>query len=176
MDGPPKLRKAELVSHGEEDEAMSATPRDDQPGSEALQAARYVKAGQSFSPKEGLGRSSGSAQIASVVLPFLEQAKRRLQDAGLRLEYGVRKFDVATGENWSVYFRVVNTKAHQASPYYIVDLSARSPLIIMADSLDVGSGVRRREVWDETVHSHNDVTDQVLSKIVDRAAAEAGER
>ncbi|MFL5231513.1 MAG: hypothetical protein ACJ8DM_01125, partial [Microvirga sp.] len=62
----------------------------------------------------------------------------------------MRKFDIATGETWSVYFRVVNTKTHKASPYYIVDLSSRSPLIIMADSLDVGSAVRRREVWGET--------------------------
>src|SRR3954447_15507672 len=81
--------------------------------------------------------------------------------------------DVATGENWSVYFRVVNTKAHKASPYYIVDLSPRPPLIIMVDSLDVGSGVRRREVWDETVQSHDDVTEQVLAKLLDRAADEA---
>jgi len=94
----------------------------------------------------------------------------------LRVDYGVRKFDVATGENWSVYFRVVNTKAHQASSYYIVDLSARAPLIIMADSLDVGSGVRRREVWDETIASHKDVTEQVLAKLLDRAASEAGQR
>ena len=34
-----------------------------------------------------------------------------------------RKFDIATGETWSVYFRVVNTKTHKVSPYYIVDLS-----------------------------------------------------
>jgi len=34
-----------------------------------------------------------------------------------------------------------------------------------ADSLDVGSGVRRREVWDETLQSHEGVTDQVLAKL-----------
>jgi len=69
----------------------------------------------------------------------------------------------------------VNTKAHKASPYYIVDLSSRSPLIIMADSLDVGSSVRRREVWDETLESHDDVTEQVLAKLLDRATQEAGQ-
>ena len=91
------------------------------------------------------------------------------------MEHGVRKFDVATGENWSVYFRVVNPKAHKASAYYIVDLSARSPLILTVDSLDIGSGVRRRAVWDETLASHDDVTDQVLSKLLDRAVQEAGQ-
>jgi len=69
----------------------------------------------------------------------------------------------------------MNTRAHQASPYYIVDLSSRSPLIILADSLDVGSGVRRREVWDETLQSHDDVTEQVLDKLLDRAVNEAGQ-
>ena len=98
-----------------------------------------------------------------------------LRGTDRRLDFGVRKFDVATGENWSVYFRVVNTRAHKASSYYIVDLSARSPLIIMADSLDVGSGVRRREVWDETIQAHDHVTEQVLAKLLERAAAEAGQ-
>ena len=97
-------------------------------------------------------------------------------DADLRLDYGVRKFDVATGETWSVYFRVVNTRAHRASPYYIVDLSSRSPLIIMADSLDLGSTVRRREVWDQTMQSHDDVTEKVLAKLLYRAAEEAGQQ
>ena len=120
--------------------------------------------------------ASGSAQIASVVLPFLERAKDPLRGTDRRLDFGVRKFDVATGENWSVYFRVVNTRANKASPYYIVDLSSRSPLIIMADSLDVGSAVRRREVWEETLKSHDDVTEQVLTKLLDRAAQEAGQR
>ena len=92
------------------------------------------------------------------------------------MDYGVRKFDVATGENWSVYFRLVNTKAHKASHYYIVDLSSRSPLIIMADSLDVGSAVRRREVWDQTVQSHDDITEQVLAKLLDRAVEEVGQQ
>ena len=85
----------------------------------------------------------------------------------------MRKFDTVTSENWSVYFRVTNTKAHKASPYYIIDLSSQSPLIIMAGSLDVGSAVRRREVWDEAVLSHKDVTEQVLTKLLDRAAGEA---
>jgi hypothetical protein len=152
---------------------MSAIPRDDQPGGEALQLAQYAKGSQ---PAPSRGAASGSAQIASVVLPFLRQAKNKLQDADLRLDSGVRKFDIATGENWSVYFRVVNPKAHKASPYYIVDLSSRSPLIIMADSLDVGSGVRRREVWDETVQSHDDVTEQVLTRLLDRAVEEASQR
>jgi hypothetical protein len=152
---------------------MSAIPRDDQPGGEALQLAQYAKGSQ---PASSRGAASGSAQIASVVLPFLEQAKRRLQDADLRLESGVRKFDVATGETWSVYFRVVNTKAHQASPYYIVDLSARTPLIILADSLDVGSSVRRREVWDAAIEAHEDVTEQVLTRLLDRAVEEASQR
>ena len=102
--------------------------------------------------------------------PSWSRAKSQLHDTDLRLDYGVRKFDIATGENWSVYFRVVNTRANKASPYYIVDLSSRSPLIIMADSLDVGSAVRRREVWEETLKSHDDVTEQVLAKLLDRAA------
>ena len=151
---------------------MTAIQEDRQHGGEALQAAGYAKGEQPASPRS---RASGSAQIASVVLPFLEQAKTSLQDASLRLDAGVRKFDVATGENWSVYFRVVTPKAHKASAYYIVDLSARSPLILTVDSLDIGSGVRRREVWDETVASHDDVTDQVLSKLLDRAVQEAGQ-
>ena len=152
---------------------MSTIPGNDQHGGEALQAAQYAKASQ---PAPSRGAASGSAQIASVVLPFLEQAKNQLQGAGLRLDFGVRKFDIATGENWSVYFRVVNTRANKASPYYIVDLSARSPLILMADSLDVGSAVRRREVWEETLKAHDDVTEQVLTKLLDCAAREAGQR
>jgi len=152
---------------------MGAIPRDDQPGGEALQATQYAKDRQ---PAPSRSAASGSAQITSVVLPFLEQAKNKLQDADLRLDYGVRKFDIATGENWSVYFRVVNTKSHQASHYYIVDLSSRLPLIIMADSLDVGSAVRRREVWDETVESHEDVTEKLLAKLLDRAVDEAGQK
>jgi hypothetical protein len=151
---------------------MSAIPGNDQHGGEALQAAQYAKARQRAPSR---GAASGSAQIESVVLPFLEQAKNSLQGTSLRLDFGVRKFDVATGENWSVYFRVVNPKAHKASAYYIVDLSARSPLILTVDSLDIGSGVRRREVWDETLASHDDVTDQVLSKLLDRAVQEAGQ-
>jgi len=152
---------------------MSTIPGNDQHGGEALQAAQYAKASQ---PAPSRGAASGSAQIASVVLPFLEQAKNQLQGAGLRLDFGVRKFDIATGENWSVYFRVVNTNAHKASSYYIVDLSARSPLIIMADSLDIGSNVRRREVWDEPLESHDEVTERVLAKLLDRAEGEAGQR
>jgi len=69
----------------------------------------------------------------------------------------------------------VNTRAHQASSYYIVDLSSRSPLIIMADSLDVGSSVRRREVWDAVIEAHEDVTEQVLSNLLDRAVEGAGQ-
>src|SRR5829696_1123373 len=151
---------------------MTSIRQDHQSGGEALQAAQYAKGSQ---PASSRGAASGSAQITSVVLPFLEQAKRRLQGADLRLEFGVRKFDVATGETWSVCFRVVNTRAHKASHYYIVDLSSRSPLIIRVDSLDLGSAVRRREVWDETVQSHEDVTEQVLSKLLDRAVEEAGQ-
>ena len=151
---------------------MSASPGDHQRAGEALEAAQYTTVSQ---PSPAARQSSGSAQIASVVLPFLEQAKNSLQGRSLRLDFGVRKFDVATGENWSVYFRVVNTRTYKASPYYIVDLSFRSPLIIMADSLDVGSGVRRREVWDQPLQSHDEVTDQVLSKLLDRAAQEAGQ-
>jgi hypothetical protein len=151
---------------------MSGTPKSPQPGGEALQAAVYAKGSQ---PALSRGAASGSAQIASVVLPYLEQAKSQLQNKDLRLDYGVRKFDVATGETWSVYFRVVNTRAHKASHYYIVDLSSRSPLIIRVDSLDLGSAVRRREVWDETVQSHADITEQVLSKLLDRAVEEAGQ-
>jgi hypothetical protein len=155
---------------------MSATARGDQQGGEALRAAKHAKGGQPGLAREAASRASGSAQIASVVLPFLEQSKNRLRGADLRLEFGVRKFDVSTGENWSVYFRVVNTKSHKASQYYIIDLSSRSPLIIMADSLDVGSTVRRREVWDDTMQSHDDVTEQVLAKLLDRVVEEAGQR
>ena len=152
---------------------MGAIPNNPRSGGgEAVQAAQYAKEGRPAPSRSG---SSGSARIASVVLPFLEQARNSLQDASLRLDAGVRKFDVATGENWSVYFRVVNPKAHKASAYYIVDLSARTPLILTVDSLDIGSGVRRREVWDETLASHDDVTDQVLSKLLDRAVQEAGQ-
>jgi hypothetical protein len=151
---------------------MRGTPKSPQPGGEALQAAVYAKGSQ---PALSRGAASGSARIASVVLPYLEQAKSQLQTKDLRLDYGVRKFDVATGETWSVYFRVVNTRAHKASHYYIVDLSSRSPLIIRVDSLDLGSAVRRREVWDETVQSHEDITEQVLSKLLDRAVEEAGQ-
>lgn len=151
---------------------MSGTPRNPQSGGEALQAAVFAKDSQ---PAPARGAASGSARIASVVLPYLEQAKSQLQNRDLRLDYGVRKFDVATGETWSVYFRVVNTRAHKASHYYIVDLSSRSPLIIRADSLDLGSTVRRREVWDETVQSHEDVTEQVLSNFLDCAVEEAGQ-
>ena len=152
---------------------MIARPKDHQHGGEALQAAQYAKRGQPNSARDG---ASGSAQIASVVLPFLKRAKDQLRGTDRRLDFGVRKFDVATGENWSVYFRVVNTRANKASPYYIVDLSARSPLIIMADSLDVGSAVRRREVWEETLKAYEDVTEQVLTKLLDCAAREAGQR
>ena len=147
-----------------------------QHGSEALQAAEHARRQSADREGGSASRSSGSAQIAAVVLPFLEQAKRRLQDADLRLEYGVRKFDVVTGETWSVYFRVVNPRAQRASSYYIVDLSARAPLIILADSLDVGSSVRRREIWDASIEAHEDITDQILSALLDRAVEEAGER
>src|SRR3712207_9326863 len=102
---------------------MSAAPTADQPGGEALQAAQYARRSQ---PALRRGAPSGSAQIASVVLPFLERSKNKLQNEDLRLDYGVRKFDIATGENWSVYFRVMNTRAHQASPYYIVDQIGRA--------------------------------------------------
>ena len=166
-----------LQKHGpakkREDAFMIARPRDHQHGGEALQAAQYAKRGQPNSARDG---ASGSAQIASVVLPFLERAKDQLRGTDRRLDFGVRKFDVATGENWSVYLRVVNTRANKASPYYIVDISARSPLILMADSLDVGSAVRRREVWEETLKAHEDVTEQVLTKLLDCAAREAGQR
>jgi hypothetical protein len=151
---------------------MNAVAQDRRHGGEALQAAASAK-GRRAAPARGEG--SGSARIAAVVLPFLEEAKRRLA-ADLRLDFGVRKFDVVTGENWSVYFRVANTKSGKASHYYIVDLSARSPLILMADSLDVGSAVRRREVWDLPLASHEDVTDALLSKLLGRASEEADER
>src|SRR3954467_1686145 len=127
---------------------MSAASIRDPRGGEALEAAQYTTVSQ---PSPAARQSSGSAQIASVVLPFLEQAKNSLQGTSLRLDFGVRKFDVATGENWSVYFRVANPKAHKASAYYIVDLSARSPLILTVDSLDIGSGVPRRSPLFEAV-------------------------
>ena len=152
---------------------MSAAAKEDRHGGEALQAAGHARRGR---PGPERRTRSGSVRIASVVLPFLEQAKGRLPDPNLRLDSGVRKFDVVTGETWSLYFRVANTKSHKASHYYIIDLSARSPLILMADSLDVGSGVRRREVWEEALQSHDDVTEQVLAKLLDRAVLEAGGR
>src|SRR4051794_14482558 len=166
MFGKSKVRTAK------EETPVSAVSTKDQPEGEALQAAQYATRRERGLVKHA---ASGSIQIASVVLPFLEQAKNSLQGTSLRLDFGVRKFDVATGENWSVYFRVVNPKARKASAYYIVDLSARSPLILTVDSLDIGSGVRRREVWDETLAWHDDVTDQVLSKLLDRAVQEAGQ-
>jgi len=58
---------------------------------------------------------SGSAQIVSVVLPFLESSRNNFHGTELRLEYGIRKFDVSSGEKSSIYFRVVNTKWHNAS-------------------------------------------------------------
>jgi hypothetical protein len=152
---------------------MSRTPKDRQRGGEALDAAEYAKSDHRAPAQAGASRSSGSAQIAAVVLPFLERAKDQLGNAALRLDFGVRKFDVSTGENWSVYFRVVNTKTRKASQYHIVDLSSRSPLIITADSLDVGSAVRRREVWDQTMKSHDDITEQVLANLLNRAVNEA---
>jgi hypothetical protein len=157
---------------------MSAIPESGsgQHVGEALQAAEYTKSGRPALAQAVASGSSGSAQIASVVLPFLEKAKSDLHDPNLRLDYGVRKFDVATGENWSVYFRLVSTESHKASHYYIIDLSSRSPLVIMADSLDVGSTVRRREVCDEALQSHDDITEQVLAKLLDRAAEEAGQK
>src|ERR1043165_4459393 len=106
-----------------EEATMGAIPSNPRSGGgEAVQAAQYTTGRQ---PAPSRGAASGSAQIASVVLPFLEQAKTSLHGRSLRLDSGVRKFDPATGENWSVYFRVVNPKAHKASAYYIVDLSAR---------------------------------------------------
>jgi len=108
------------------------------------------------------------------VLPFLEKAKSELHRTKLRLDYGIRKFDVSTRENWSVYFRLVNTESHKASDFYIIDLSSRLPLIIMTDSLDVGATVRRREVLDQAVQSHDDITEQILTKLLDRARKEAG--
>ena len=157
---------------------MIANPRDhrDQHGGDALWAAEHEKGDGRKQNGETRSHPSGSAQIASVVLPFLEKAKSDLHDPNLRLDYGVRKFDVSTGENWSVYFRLVNTKSQKTSHYYILDLSSQSPLIIMADSLDVGSTVRRREVWDQVIQSHDDITEQVMAKLLDRAAEEAGQK
>ena len=150
---------------------MSTSAKEDR--GEALEAAEYARRGRG-APEQRT--ASGSARIASVVLPFLERAKDRLPDPDLRLDLGIRKFDVTTGETWSVYFRVANAKSHKVSHYYIVDLSARSPLILMADSLDVGSAVRRREVWDEELPSHDEVTEHVLAKLLDRALEEAAKR
>jgi hypothetical protein len=33
---------------------------------------------------------------------------------------------------------------------------------------------QRQEVWGETILSHEDVTEEVLTKLLDRAAGEAG--
>ena len=156
---------------------MSAISRDrlGQHGGDAVWAAGHEKGDGRKQNGEARSCSSGSAQIASVVLPFLEKAKSDLHDPELRLDYGIRKFDVATGENWSVYFRLVNTKSQKTSHYYTINLSSRSPLIIMADSLDVGSTVRRREICDEAVQLHDDITDQTLAKLLDHAADEAGQ-
>jgi hypothetical protein len=157
---------------------MIANPTDHrgQHGGEALSAAEQEKGDPRNQGSEVRNRSSGSAQIASVVIPLLEESKKRFHGTKLRLDYGVRKFDVSTGENWSVYFRVLNSDGQKASHYYIIDLSSRSPLIIMVDSLDIGSTVRRREVLDLAVQSHGDVTEQVVAKLLDRAAEEAGQQ
>ena len=146
---------------------MSAIPRNHRgrPGGEA----QHDKGGQNNQDGEPRTHSSGSAQIASVVLPFLDKAKNELQGTNLRLDYGIRKFDVSTRENSSVYFRLVNTKSHKASDYYIIDLSSRSPLILITNSLDVGAKVRRREVWDQPIQSHDDITEQMLAKLLHRA-------
>jgi hypothetical protein len=55
---------------------MTAIHEDGEHGGEALQAAEYAKGKQPASPISG---ASGSAQITTVVLPFLEQAKNSLQ-------------------------------------------------------------------------------------------------
>jgi hypothetical protein len=47
-------------------------------------------------------------------------------------------------------------------------------LTISADSLDVGSAVRRREVLDQTMKSHDDITEQVLANLLNRAISEVG--
>jgi len=83
---------------------VNTIPEHDRHGGEALQAARHARGRQSTPPREA---ASGSGRIASVVLPFLEQAKGKLSDRSLRLDFGLRKFDVTTGEARSVYFRVV---------------------------------------------------------------------
>jgi hypothetical protein len=157
---------------------MSAVPKSHsgQNGDEALQPTELDRGDRRNQDGEARTRSSGSAQIASVVLPFLAKVKSDLHGTKLRLDYGTRKFDVSTRENWSVYFRLVNTKSHKASDYYIVDLSSRSPLIIITDSLDVGATGRRREVWGQAVQSHDDITEQILAKLLDRAEKEAGQK
>jgi hypothetical protein len=144
-----------------------------QHGGEALSAAASVRKGQKGADQGADDRTGGAAAIASVVLPFLEKAKGRIAADGRRLDFGVRKLDVATGEGRSVYFRVVNTDRKKASRYYIVDLSSQSPLVIVVDTLDIGSGVRRREILDDSLRSHEDVTEEVLQKFLDRAALEA---
>src|SRR4051812_16155424 len=45
--------------------------------------------------------------------------------------------------------------------------------VCVSTQLDIGSGVRRREVWDETLASHGDVTEQVLAKLLVSAVDEA---
>ena len=58
---------------------MSAVRTDDQPGGEALQAAQYARRGP---PTLRSGAASGSAQITSVVLPFLQKSKNQLPSEG----------------------------------------------------------------------------------------------
>jgi hypothetical protein len=155
---------------------MSASPENDRHGGDSQRPVESEKSTQPPLAKEAASRSSGSAQIASVVFPFLESSRNSLRDTELRLEYGARKFDISTGEKASVYFRLVDTKHHKASHFYIIDLSSPHPLILMVDSLDIGSTVRRREVLDQVVNTHDDITEEVLAKLLDRAVAEVNQK
>jgi hypothetical protein len=145
-------------------------------GGEAMQAASRIVAGRSQSnPKwRADDQSAGANTIASVVLPFLEKAMTEVRRQGGRLDYGVRKFDVATGQKFSVYFSVVpNATSGSTKVFYIIDLSSHLPLLIVTDSLDVGSGVRRREVSDLNLASHDDITPEILETLIGRACDEA---
>jgi hypothetical protein len=143
-------------------------------GSEALRAAVQARADKSATASPGSSCSIGAHKIASVVLPFLERAAAEIMQKGGRLEYGVRKFDVATGEKFSVYFRLVDTPTDRASWYYIVDLSAPTPLVLKTDSLDIGSNVRRREICSLNFAQYGDITSDSLKRLLQLALDEAG--
>ena len=151
---------------------MNAThdARDAQQGSEGLQAAIRSRKRPETARSSGKSDLAGSHVISSVVLPLLEREKVRFHEQGVRLDYGIRKFDIVTGESWSVYIRVVNPSSHKGSEYIIVDLSSKRPLIIATNSLDIGSTVRRRELQELSITGHDQVTESLIQELVQNMA------